>query len=151
MYLILIQMIILSMEENEVSYPVYSPASVIGIFSNALKLNATVNLIYLKGRYVYAGGRSCGKYYYDLLFDRHLHFFVVRSKITNNGIYTLRGFIEKIIKILPLNSVLSRSMRSFSITDMTQLFSAPCFMVICKSPVIFIWAILVKNSCSSWV
>ncbi|WP_210150197.1 polymorphic toxin type 47 domain-containing protein [Chryseobacterium scophthalmum] len=45
------------MESNEVSYPVYSPGSVIGIFSNALKLNATVNLIYLKGRYSFGGGK----------------------------------------------------------------------------------------------
>ncbi|MPT32592.1 MAG: hypothetical protein E2600_13205 [Chryseobacterium sp.] len=46
------------MSEQEVNYPIYSPTSVIGIFSNALKLNATVNLIYLKGRYSYGGGRS---------------------------------------------------------------------------------------------
>ncbi|SEM32678.1 hypothetical protein SAMN05421856_102418 [Chryseobacterium taichungense] len=36
------------MSEQETNYPVYSPTSVIGIFSNALKLNVTVNLIYLK-------------------------------------------------------------------------------------------------------
>ncbi|WP_262484197.1 hypothetical protein [Chryseobacterium taichungense] len=34
------------MSEQEIMYPVCSPASVIGIFSNALKLNATVNIIY---------------------------------------------------------------------------------------------------------
>lgn len=93
------------MEDNEVTYPVYSPASVIGIFSNALKLNATVNLIYLKGRYAYGGGKSYGNYYYDLLFSEGDHTSIgirisslLRSKITNNEIYTLRGFIEKSIK-----------------------------------------------------
>jgi len=101
----LIQLIILSMEDNEVSYPVYSPASVIAIFSNALKLNATVNLIYLKGRYAFGGGRSYVNYYYDLLFSEGDHTSIgirisslLRSKITNNEIYTLRGFIEKSIK-----------------------------------------------------
>jgi hypothetical protein len=93
------------MEDNEVTYPVYSPASVIGIFSNALKLNATVNLIYLKGRYAFGGGKSYGNYYYDLLFSEGDHTSIgirisslLRSKITNNEIYTLRGFIEKSIK-----------------------------------------------------
>jgi exodeoxyribonuclease VII large subunit len=93
------------MEDNKVSYPVYSPASVIGIFSNALKLNATVNLIYLKGRYAFGGGKSYGNYYYDLLFSEGDHTSIgirisslLRSKITNNEIYTLRGFIEKSIK-----------------------------------------------------
>lgn len=93
------------MDDQEVTYPIYSPASVIGIFSNALKLNATVNLIYLKGRYAYGGGKSYGNYYYDLLFSEGDHTSIgirisslLRSKITNNEIYTLRGFIEKSIK-----------------------------------------------------
>lgn len=93
------------MENNEVSYPVYSPASVIGIFSNALKLNATVNLIYLKGRYSFGGGKAYGNYFYDLLFSEGDNVSIgiriaslLRSKISNNEIYTLRGFIEKSIK-----------------------------------------------------
>ncbi|OCK52964.1 hypothetical protein BA768_10015 [Chryseobacterium sp. CBo1] len=93
------------MDDQEVTYPVYSPASVIGIFSNALKLNATVNLIYLKGRYAFGGSKSYGNYYYDLLFSEGDHTSIgirisslLRSKITNNEIYTLRGFIEKSIK-----------------------------------------------------
>lgn len=93
------------MENNEVGYPVYSPASVIGIFSNALKLNATVNIIYLKGRYSFGGGKSYGNYYYDLLFSEGDHTSIgvrisslLRSKIINNEIYTLRGYIEKNIK-----------------------------------------------------
>lgn len=56
------------MDNNSLNYPVYSPTSVIGIFSNALKLNATVNLIYLKGRYAYGGGKAYGSYFYDHLF-----------------------------------------------------------------------------------
>lgn len=93
------------MDDNEVSYLVYSPASMIGIFSNALKLNATVNLIYLKGRYAFGGGKSYGNNYYDLLFSEGDHTSIgvrisslLRSKISNNEIYTLRGFIEKNIK-----------------------------------------------------
>ncbi|WP_415326289.1 exodeoxyribonuclease VII large subunit [Chryseobacterium sp. MMS23-Vi53] len=93
------------MSEQEATYPVYSPTSVIGIFSNALKLNATVNLIYLKGRYSYGAGKSYGNNYYDLLFSESDHSSIgirisslLRSKITNNEIYTLKGFIEKSIK-----------------------------------------------------
>lgn len=93
------------MEEHEITYPVYSPAAIIGIFSNALKLNATINLIYLKGRYSYGGGKSYGNNYYDLLFSESDHSSIgiripslLRSKITNNEVYTLRGFIEKNIK-----------------------------------------------------
>ncbi|GEN78179.1 exodeoxyribonuclease VII large subunit [Chryseobacterium hagamense] len=93
------------MSEQEVTYPVYSPASVIGIFSNALKISATVNLIYLKGRYSFGGGKAYGNYYYDHLFSESDHASIgirisslLRSKIANNEIYTLRGFIEKSIK-----------------------------------------------------
>lgn len=93
------------MDDQEVTYPIYSPASVIGIFSNALKLNATVNLIFLKGRYAFGAGKSYGNYYYDLLFSEGDHTSIgirisslLRSKIINNEIYTLRGFIEKNIK-----------------------------------------------------
>lgn len=93
------------MSEQEITYPVYSPASVIGIFSNALKLNATVNIIYLKGRYSFGGGKAYGNYFYDLLFSESDHVSIgvrisslLRSKMINNEIYTLRGFIEKSIK-----------------------------------------------------
>jgi hypothetical protein len=93
------------MANNEVGYPVYSPASVIGIFSNALKLNATVNIIYLKGRYSFGGGKAYGNYFYHLLFSESDHVSIgvrisslLRSKLVNNEIYTLRGFIEKSIK-----------------------------------------------------
>lgn len=55
------------MESNEVSYPVYLPGSVIGIFSNALKLNATVNLIYLKG------GHTVDEKLLDKLADKRFH------------------------------------------------------------------------------
>ncbi|MGU3374703.1 hypothetical protein [Chryseobacterium sp. M5A1_1a] len=50
------------MQGNEPSYQVYSLRLVLGLFSNALKLNATVNLIYLKGRYAFGGGRAYGNY-----------------------------------------------------------------------------------------
>lgn len=93
------------MQGNEPTYQIYSPGSVLGLFSNALKLNATVNLIYLKGRYCFGGGKSYGNYYYDHLFSESDTISIgvrisalLRSKIENNDIYTLRGYIEKSIK-----------------------------------------------------
>lgn len=93
------------MLDNELTYPIYSPASVIGLFNNALKLPATVNLIYLKGKYSYGGGKAYGNYYYDYLYSEGDSTSIgvrisslMRSKIINNEIYTLRGFIEKSIK-----------------------------------------------------
>lgn len=93
------------MSDNEITYPIYSPASVIGLFSNALKLPATVNLIYLKGKYSYGGGKAYGNYYYDYLYSEGDNTSIgvrisslMRSTIINNEIYTLKGFIEKSIK-----------------------------------------------------
>jgi len=93
------------MSDNELTYPIYSPASVIGLFSNALKLPATVNLIYLKGKYSYGGGKAYGNYYYDYLYSEGDNTSIgvrisalMRSKLINNEIYTLKGFIEKSIK-----------------------------------------------------
>lgn len=93
------------MQGNELAYQVYSPGSVLGLFSNALKLNATVNLIYLKGRYSFGGGKAYGNYYYDNLFSESDTISIgvrvsalLRSKIENNEIYILRGYIEKSIK-----------------------------------------------------
>ncbi|MBM7420475.1 MULTISPECIES: exodeoxyribonuclease VII large subunit [Chryseobacterium] len=70
-----------------------------------MKLNATVNLIYLKGRYSFGGGKAYGNYFYDLLFSEGDNISIgirisslLRSKITNNEIYTLRGYIEKNVK-----------------------------------------------------
>ena len=90
---------------EEIKYEVYSPASVIGIFNNALKLPVTVNLIYLKGRYSYGMGKAYSNYYYDHLYSESDNTSIgvkisglLRSKIINNDIYTLKGFIEKRIK-----------------------------------------------------
>lgn len=57
------------MQPSEQTYQIYSPSSVLGLFSNALKLNATINLIYLKGRYSFGGGKAYGNSYYDVLFS----------------------------------------------------------------------------------
>ncbi|SIS71122.1 hypothetical protein SAMN05421786_1011164 [Chryseobacterium ureilyticum] len=93
------------MQGNEPTYPIYSPGSVMGLFCNALKINATINLIYLKGRYSFGGGKAYGNYYYDHLFSESDTVSIgvkvsslLRSKIQNNEIYTLKGFIEKNIK-----------------------------------------------------
>ncbi|MCS3869439.1 hypothetical protein J3D55_002355 [Chryseobacterium ginsenosidimutans] len=42
------------MEDNEMSYPVYSPASVIGIFSHALKLITIAFLVALIIGFIFA-------------------------------------------------------------------------------------------------
>lgn len=93
------------MRPEETNYPIYSPASVLGLFSNALKISATVNLVYLKGRYSFGLGKAYGNYYYDLLFSESDNTSIgvrisslLRSKIQNNEVYTLRGYIEKSIK-----------------------------------------------------
>lgn len=93
------------MQTEEITYPIYSPASVLGLFSNALKINATVNLMYLKGRYSFGLGKAYGNYYYDLLFSESDNTSIgvrisalLRTKIQNNEVYTLRGYIEKSIK-----------------------------------------------------
>lgn len=93
------------MQSEETTYQIYSPSSVLGLFSNALKINATINLIYLKGRYAYGGGKSYGNYYYDNLFSESDNISIgvrisalLRTKIVNNEVYTLRGYIEKSIK-----------------------------------------------------
>lgn len=93
------------MQISETNYQIYSPSSVLGLFSNALKINATVNLIYLKGRYSFGGGKAYGNNYYDILFSESDNTAIgvrisalLRTKIENNEVYTLRGFIEKNIK-----------------------------------------------------
>lgn len=93
------------MQNIDKGYETYSPSSVLGLFSNALKINATINLIYLKGRYAYGGGKAYGNYYYDNLFSESDNISIgvrisalLRTKIVNNEVYTLRGYIEKSIK-----------------------------------------------------
>ncbi|MFZ4929142.1 exodeoxyribonuclease VII large subunit [Chryseobacterium sp. Mn2064] len=93
------------MQSEETTFQIYSPSSVLGLFSNALKINATINLIYLKGRYAYGGGKAYGNYYYDNLFSESDNISIgvrisalLRTKIVNNEVYTLRGYIEKSIK-----------------------------------------------------
>ncbi|CAD0218293.1 exodeoxyribonuclease VII large subunit [Chryseobacterium sp. JV274] len=93
------------MQNIDKGYETYSPSSVLGLFSNALKISATINLIYLKGRYAYGGGKAYGNYYYDNLFSESDNISIgvrisalLRTKIVNNEVYTLRGYIEKSIK-----------------------------------------------------
>lgn len=93
------------MQPLETSFQTYSPSSVLGLFSNSLKLNATINLIYIKGRYSFGGGKSYGSYYYDILFSESDNSSIgvrisslLRTKIENNKVYTFKGFIEKSIK-----------------------------------------------------
>ncbi|MDQ8141506.1 exodeoxyribonuclease VII large subunit [Chryseobacterium sp. CFS15] len=93
------------MQSEETTFQIYSPSSVLGLFSNALKINATINLIYLKGRYAYGGGKAYGNYYYDNLFSESDNISIgvrisalLRTKIVNNEVYILRGYIEKSIK-----------------------------------------------------
>lgn len=93
------------MQSSEQTYQIFSPSSILGLFNNALKLTATVNLIYLKGRYSFGAGKAYGNYYYDHLFSEADNVSIglrisalLRMKIQNNELYTLRGYIEKSIK-----------------------------------------------------
>lgn len=121
------------MQGSELTYSIYSPAAVIGLFNNALKLNATVNLIYLKGRYSYGGGKAYVNYYYDLLYSESDSTSIgvkmpglLRSRIVNNEIYTLRGFIEKRIKnssielVFVVDEIIAQEEKSVSEEDLKR-------------------------------
>lgn len=121
------------MQGTELTYPIYSPGSIIGIFNNALKLPATVTLIYLKGRYSYGAGKSYVNYYYDFLYSESDNTSIgikmpalLRSKIENNEIYTLRGFIEKRIKnssielVFVVDDIISQEEKSISENDLKR-------------------------------
>ena len=93
------------MEILETTYEVYSPTSVLALFNNALRLPGTENLIYLRGRYAFGGGKSYTNYFYDTLYSEADSISItvkipalLRSKIVNNEIYTLKGYIEKILR-----------------------------------------------------
>ena len=93
------------MVEEEIKYQIYSPASVLGIFNNALRIPQTISLIHLKGRYTAGQGKSYAGYYYDYLYSESDTVSIgikvsalLRSKLVNAEVYTLKGFIEKNIK-----------------------------------------------------
>lgn len=119
--------------QEELQYTVYSPTSVIGIFNNALKLPATVNLIYLKGRYSYGGGKAYINYYYDFLFSESDNVSIgvkmpglLRSQVINNEIYTLRGFIEKRLRnssidlVFVVDEIISQEEKTISDDDLKR-------------------------------
>ena len=121
------------MQGSEITYPVYSPTSVIGIFNNALKIPTTITLIYLKGRYCYGGGKAYINYYYDFLYSESDNTSIgvkisglLRSKIITNEIYTLRGFIEKKIKnssielVFVVDDIVSQEEKSISEEDLKR-------------------------------
>ncbi|KEY20327.1 exodeoxyribonuclease VII large subunit [Kaistella antarctica] len=118
---------------NDLSYQVYSPTSVLGIFSNALKLPATINLIYLKGRYSYGGGKAYSNYYFDLLYSEGGSISIavkmsatLRSKINNGDVYTLRGFIEKKVRnssielVFVVDEIVSQDEKQISEEDLQR-------------------------------
>ena len=93
------------MEILETTYEVYSPTSVLALFNNALRLPGTENLIHLRGRYAFGGGKAYTNYFYDTLYSEADSISItvkipalLRSKIVNNEIYTLKGYIEKILR-----------------------------------------------------
>lgn len=121
------------MKDNDIPFQIYSPTSVIGLFNNALKLSATVNLIYLKGRYSYGAGKAYINYYYDFLYSESDNVSIgvkmpglLRSKIVNNDVYTLRGFIEKRIKqssielVFVVDEIISQEEKSISEEDLLR-------------------------------
>lgn len=119
--------------QSELQYTIYSPTSVIGIFNNALKLPATVNLIYLKGRYSYGAGKAYVNYYYDFLFSESDNVSIgvkmpglLRSQVINNEIYTLRGFIEKRLRnssielVFVVDEIISQEEKTISDDDLKR-------------------------------
>jgi hypothetical protein len=93
------------MVTQEERYQIYSPASVVGTFNNALIIPQTLHLIYLKGRYTAGQGKSYAGYYYDYLYSESDTTSIslklsgiLRSKLINNEVYVLKGFIEKSIR-----------------------------------------------------
>lgn len=90
-------------EDN--AYQIYSPASVVGSFNNALIIPQTLSLIYLKGRYTAGHGKSYAGYYYDLFYSESDTTSIsvklsgiLRSKLVNGEVYILKGFIEKSVR-----------------------------------------------------
>ncbi len=117
----------------ELTLEIYSPASVLGIFNNALRLPPTVNLILIKGRYAFGGGKAYGSYYYDLLYSESDNGSIgikipalLRSKIKNNEIYTLKGFIDKNVKnssiqlVFMVDEIISEEERKVSEEDLKR-------------------------------
>lgn len=93
------------LESSEITYEIYSPTSVLALFNNALRLPGTENLIHLRGRYAFGGGKAYTNYFYDTLYSEADSISItvkipalLRSKIVNNEIYTLKGYIEKILR-----------------------------------------------------
>ena len=93
------------MDKVASTYEVYSPTSVLALFNNALRLPGTENLIHLRGRYAFGGGKAYTNYFYDTLYSEADSISItvkipalLRSKIINNEIYTLKGYIEKILR-----------------------------------------------------
>ena len=90
---------------EETPYQIYSPASVVGSFNNALIIPQTLSLIYLKGRYTAGQGKSYAGYYYDLFYSESDTTSIsvklsgiLRSKLVNGEVYILKGFIEKSVR-----------------------------------------------------
>ena len=91
--------------QEDLKYPIYSPASVVGSFNNALIIPQTLSLIYLKGRYTAGQGKSYAGYYYDLFYSESDTTSIsvklsgiLRSKLVNGEVYILKGFIEKSVR-----------------------------------------------------
>ena len=90
---------------DQTTYQIYSPASVVGSFNNALIIPQTLSLIYLKGRYTAGQGKSYAGYYYDLFYSESDTTSIsvklsgiLRSKLVNGEVYILKGFIEKSVR-----------------------------------------------------
>ena len=95
----------MSIIADETPYQIYSPASVVGSFNNALIIPQTLSLIYLKGRYTAGQGKSYAGYYYDLFYSESDTTSIsvklsgmLRSKLVNGEVYILKGFIEKSVR-----------------------------------------------------
>lgn len=112
---------------------VYSPTAVLALLNNALRLPGTESLIYLRGRYALGNGKAYINYYYDTLYAEGDSTMItlkipalLRTKITNNKIYTLRGFVEKTLRgsridiNFVVDGIVSQEQSSFSEEDLKK-------------------------------
>lgn len=83
----------------------HTPASIIGIFNNALRLPQTVTLLHIKGKYTPGAGKSYAGYFYDLLYSESDNSSIglkvsglLRAQMVAGEVYVLMGFIEKSIR-----------------------------------------------------
>ncbi|MFN7161118.1 MAG: exodeoxyribonuclease VII large subunit [Candidatus Gracilibacteria bacterium] len=89
-------------KDTEISTEYYTPASLIGIYNNVIKVKEEQRLIVLEGVYERYNGRDYGGYYYDRIKESLSEYqmtlkmpSVLRPLLNDEGIYQFLGFVER--------------------------------------------------------